>query len=120
MGPINLFVYGTLKRDQRNHRYLKGQHFLGEARTLPRYRLFVCGGFPGLVDDPTSGVAVRGEVWAVDAATLARIDVLEGAPVLFSRRPVDLADFAATASAYFYEGDASARADCGDCWPPPR
>jgi gamma-glutamylcyclotransferase (GGCT)/AIG2-like uncharacterized protein YtfP len=58
----HLFVYGTLKRGQRNHRLIADQRFLGEATTEPRYRVFDLGPYPGLVIDETNGVAVLGEL----------------------------------------------------------
>ena len=44
-----LFVYGTLQRGQRNQRLLRGQRFLGVARTVPRYRLYDAGAYPAFV-----------------------------------------------------------------------
>src|SRR5690242_2147493 len=89
-----VFVYGTLKRGQRNHRLLAGQHFEGEAATRPLYRLYDLGRYPCLVEDPANGLAVCGEVWSVDQATLRRLDELEGVPVLFSRKDIALAGVA--------------------------
>jgi len=34
-----IFVYGTLKRGGRNHHFMAGQQFVGEARTAPGYTL---------------------------------------------------------------------------------
>ena len=55
----------------------------------------------------------------MDDEALRKIDVLEDAPVLYTRREVALADFVGTAWAYFYNGEVSGDKDCGDCWPPP-
>jgi gamma-glutamylcyclotransferase (GGCT)/AIG2-like uncharacterized protein YtfP len=112
-----LFFYGTLKRGGRNHHFLAGQTFLGEAHTLPRYRLYDLGPHPALVE-AEHGAVVRGEVWAVDAATLARLDEFEGVPDWFDRRPIQLADAPAGAEAYFYRGDVTSGRDCGGVWPP--
>ena len=75
MARTTLFVYGSLKRGQCNHGYLAGQEFLTAARTLPYYRLYLRGGFACLVEDPTNGLAVHGEVWRVDdeAANVVRL-----------------------------------------------
>ena len=76
---MKLFVYGTLKRGCSNHDWMRGQTFLAEGITLPDYRLFDLGGYPGLVRAAQGeGVAVSGEVWEVDAEGLRRLDVLEG------------------------------------------
>jgi len=117
MSTLNLFVYGTLKRGLRNHRLLAGQEFIREAVTLPHYRLFDRGAYPCLVEDFQAGVAVRGELWRIDTLILPRLDELEGAPRLFSRRAIAIEDFPGQVHAYFYNGDVSAYRDCGPAWP---
>lgn len=73
-----LFLYGTLKRGGSNHRFMAGQRFVGTAATQPCYSLFDLGGYPGMVGaSPGAGRSIDGEVWEVDAAALARLDVLE-------------------------------------------
>ncbi|HEY0968887.1 MAG TPA: gamma-glutamylcyclotransferase family protein [Opitutaceae bacterium] len=74
----HLFVYGTLKRGCSNHAQMAGQRFVTEARTIPGYRLFDVGGFPGLIAWPHDRDGVTGEIWAVDDAALARLDRFEG------------------------------------------
>jgi gamma-glutamylcyclotransferase (GGCT)/AIG2-like uncharacterized protein YtfP len=86
--PELVFVYGTLKRGHGNHHWLAGAPFLGQA-LLPDVVLHDLGPFPMAV--PGEGV-VRGEVYAVDAAGLARLDRLEGYPRLYDRRALPLAD----------------------------
>lgn len=86
--PELVFVYGTLKRGHGNHHWLLEAPFLGEA-VLPEVVLHDLGPFPMAV--PGEGV-VRGEVYGVDAAGLARLDRLEGYPRLYDRRPLPLAD----------------------------
>ena len=112
-----VFVYGTLKRGGRNHHLLAGQEFLGEARTLPRYRLYDKGPYPCLVEEPGHGRAVEGELWRVDEPTLARLDRLEGAPNLFDRRAVSLEGFTGPVVTYVYQGDVSRMKDGGPRWP---
>src|SRR5207302_67039 len=87
-----LFVYGTLKTGQKSNHLLAGQEFVGPARTLPLYRLHLVDWFAGLVPDRAGGVAVHGELWAVDDATLDLLDEYEGAPGLFAREAVAVAD----------------------------
>jgi gamma-glutamylcyclotransferase (GGCT)/AIG2-like uncharacterized protein YtfP len=87
-----VFVYGTLKRGGRNHQYLAGQQFLGEAHTAPGYTLYSLGEFPGMVRATGAGQHVTGEVWAVDDACLRELDALEGvAEGLYERVLVALA-----------------------------
>ena len=79
MSSTLVFVYGTLKRGLSNHGWLRGQTFVGEARTVPRYRIFDLGGYPGMVlADEGEGGAIEGEVWAVDEEGLRGLDRLEG------------------------------------------
>jgi gamma-glutamylaminecyclotransferase len=75
-----VFVYGTLKRGFPNHaRFLGGARRLGEFQTVEAFP-FVLNGrrcSPCLIDRPGAGQTVQGEVYAVDAATLAALDRLE-------------------------------------------
>ena len=114
-----IFVYGTLKRGGLNHHYLAGQDFSGEARTAPGRRLFDLGGFPGLVARPEDTEGVVGEVWSVDDACLAGLDVLESIDENFYRRETValLPPFAGqTVEAYVYPHDVAGRAEIGAVW----
>ena len=87
-----VFVYGTLKRDGRNHRFLAGQQFLGAACTPPGFTLFSLGKYPGMMRAPDDTAGVTGELWAVDDACLKQLDELEGvAEGLYERVTVRLA-----------------------------
>ena len=86
-----LFVYGTLKRGCRNHHHLAGQVFVGVARTVPGYRLYDLGGYPGIAPSAADQEGVLGEVWSVDAAALQRLDAFEGVHEgLYRREPLAL------------------------------
>jgi len=114
-----VFVYGTLKRGCCNHHYLDGQAFLGAARTAPGFELFDLGGHPGMVARPGGPTCVGGEVWAVDAACLERLDVLEGtAEGIYRRGAVPLpGPFAERGvEAYFYLGNVLDRRPMGSDW----
>ncbi len=87
-----LFVYGTLKRGSANHGQMAGQRFVAEARTIPGYRLFDVGGYPGLVVWPADREGVTGEIWLVSPAALLRLDRFEGVSEgLYRRETVALA-----------------------------
>ena len=87
-----LFVYGTLKRGGANHGQMAGQRFVAEARTIPGYRLFDVGGYPGLVVLPADREGVTGEIWLVSPAALLRLDRFEGVSEgLYRRETVALA-----------------------------
>jgi gamma-glutamylcyclotransferase (GGCT)/AIG2-like uncharacterized protein YtfP len=116
-----VFVYGTLKRGGSNHPYLAGQRFLGPARTTAGFTLFSLGGFPGLVADATDHDGVTGELWAVDAACLNRLDILEGVDEgLYAREPAPLApphDRLSPGVYYYrYLGQVSDRPHLGPVW----
>lgn len=72
-----VFVYGTLKRGYRNHRFLKAATFVGEAHTLTSYRM-LDGRFPVLRDAGPGCMQISGEVYDVDEETLSALDDLEG------------------------------------------
>lgn len=120
-----LFLYGTLKRGQRNHFRMAGQQFVGPARTLPHYRLYDCGPYPGLVHDLKNGVSVTGEFWQVDDEALRRLDEFEGAPLPdkadpeaeFVRDLVQVEGHPGPIFAYYYRRDVSRLRDCGESWP---
>jgi gamma-glutamylcyclotransferase (GGCT)/AIG2-like uncharacterized protein YtfP len=114
-----VFVYGTLKRGGSNHHHLNGQKFLGEARTAPGFRLYDLGGFPGMIARRDDREGVFGEVWAVAADALARLDELEGlAEGVYTREPVPLLPPFSTppVDAYFYAGSVTGRRDLGAVW----
>src|SRR5271170_6537591 len=111
-----LFVYGTLKRGQRNHHYLAGQEFVGTDRTAPLYRLFDCGPYPALVEFPKNGTAIEGELWRIDDETLQQIQRLEESPKLYRMHSVAIAGWPA-ARTYIYQKSIEGLRDCGSSWP---
>jgi len=114
---VTLFVYGTLKRGCRNHGALRGAEFLGEAATGPAYLLVNCGTYPGLVraQNGQAGVAVRGELYCVDAALLTELDRFEDVPAEYVRETILLGD-GSEAQAYFYALPVAALEVLGDEW----
>jgi len=95
-----VFVYGTLKRGNGNHRLLKSSRFISTVGTKKTFMMFG-GGFP-LCREPVdndnhyhAGV-VKGELFAVDDATLARLDRLEGHPNFYERRVTEIEEFLAS------------------------
>jgi len=86
-----LFVYGTLKRGCKSNHLLCRHAFLGEARTVPGYRLHRLDGYPGLVPHPDALEGVRGEVWLIDDHGIRELDAFEGvAEGLYRRESVGL------------------------------
>ena len=85
-----VFVYGTLLFGERNHRHLVGARLVGEVRTQPAFQLHDLGAYPGLIAGGEH--AIVGEVYAVDEATLAALDRLEGTPDFYRRVSIVLVD----------------------------
>lgn len=104
-GLARVFVYGTLMRGERNHCFLEGATFCGTAATEPRHRLLDLGAFPAMVAGGRASVA--GEIYDVDAGTLAALDRLEGHPGFYRRTAVRLLD-GGTAEAYLMPGTKAA------------
>ena len=119
MGRTVLFFYGTLKSGEQSNYLLADQEFVGPARTVPLYRLYGIGWHPGLVLDRASGLAIQGELWAVDDAILARLDEYEGTPDYFRREAIAIADHFGEVQAYFYNGTVPPDAPSGGHWPLP-
>jgi gamma-glutamylcyclotransferase (GGCT)/AIG2-like uncharacterized protein YtfP len=83
-----VFVYGTLKRGEKNHHWLEGASWQGEAE-LNGVVLHDLGPFPMAVIG--EGKAI-GEVYAVEVSGLARLDELEAYPRLYDRQALSLSD----------------------------
>ncbi|QDE95989.1 gamma-glutamylcyclotransferase family protein [Myxococcus xanthus] len=89
--PTRVFVYGTLLAGLPNHHHLRGARLLGPARTHASFALYDYGPFPALASGGRH--AVEGEVYEVDALTLAALDRLEGHPRFYQRTPIALDGF---------------------------
>jgi gamma-glutamylaminecyclotransferase len=87
---VQVMVYGTLMRGERNHRQMTGARFVREARTSARFTLVDRGAFPALLQE--GATSVRGELYEVTLEHLARLDWFEGVPRLYERRTIRLAD----------------------------
>lgn len=117
--PRPLFVYGTLKRGFCNHPFLAGQKFIGPGRTVPGYRLYNLGGFPGMVAVSDDRYGVSGEIWLVDDACLTELDYLEGVDQgLYRREPVPLLKpyDSQVIETYLYALSVDGRPSAGNQW----
>ncbi len=85
-----LFVYGTLKRGQRNHGLMRKARFLGEAVAVPLYTLLDLSPFPGMI--PGGTTAVHGELYEVGPDLLVRLDRHEGVPRFYIRISIQMED----------------------------
>ena len=111
-----LFLYGSLKRGYSNHWRIAGQDYLGEAVTAPHYRILNLGMYPGMVRDDVTGLAVKGEMWAVDDHCLKALDEYEQAEGLWQRRPVAVVGHVGV-EAYLWVGEVPAGVTSGAEWP---
>ena len=114
-----VFVYGTLKHGGRNHRFMAGQQFLGDARTPPGFTLYSLGKYPGMVRAPDDTAGVTGELWAVDDAGLEQLDELEQLDKgLYERVTINLAPpFAAEpVETYLYLRNLTGKSALGSEW----
>lgn len=72
-----IFVYGTLKRGNFLSYCLEQAEFLGEARTVrEEFRMFCNGHYP-LVTSCERGYCISGELYRVNADSLALLDRVE-------------------------------------------
>lgn len=83
-----VFVYGTLKKGQGNHRLLTGAEYIGKD-SLKNHVIYSLGGFPGMT---VGDGQVQGEVYEVDEVILGALDILEGHPRFYERREVTTDD----------------------------
>jgi len=100
--PLLLFVYGTLKRGERNHLLLMGEKYLGDTGTSPDYLLVDLGHYPGMVEKPQEGFSVQGELFEIPYKLIIELDKIEDAPFLFNLELITLAD-GSKAFAYLYK-----------------
>ncbi|KAF7669207.1 hypothetical protein LDENG_00233350 [Lucifuga dentata] len=88
----HIFVYGTLKKGQPNnyHMFDKANgkaEYLGSACTTEKYPLVIAGKYniPFLLNIPSQGHRVQGEIYKVDEQMLKFLDDFESVPSLYQR-----------------------------------
>lgn len=86
--PNLVFVYGSLMHGYGNHNLLvrHGAEFVGEDYLRTGFTMLDVGAYPGVIDSGEQ--AIFGELYRVDDATLADLDILEGAPNYYHRKRV--------------------------------
>ena len=86
-----LFVNGTLMRGLTLNGNLEGAVFLGEARTVPEYRLYSIGDVhPGMYRVGEGGISVPGEIYEMSDEIWAKVEA--GEPPGLYCGPVELDD----------------------------
>ncbi|CAN9498079.1 unnamed protein product [Ophioblennius macclurei] len=92
-----VFVYGTLKNGQPNHyRMFDGANgqaeFLASALTTQRFPLVIATkhNIPFLLNIPSEGNRIHGEIYRVDEQMLKFLDNFESVPTMYQRHQVEL------------------------------
>lgn len=111
-----LFVYGTLKRGHCRSSLLSSQKFISNIKTESNYKIFNCGGFPGLVSNQEG--CVEGELWEVSEDYIEYLDHVEGSPYLYKLEPVKVSSVVPVDNvfSYFWQKSIVGLDDCGPIW----
>ncbi|RWS05940.1 gamma-glutamylaminecyclotransferase B-like protein, partial [Dinothrombium tinctorium] len=97
-----VFVYGTLKTNQPNHKYLMDESsgkakLVCKARTKDKWPLVIASKYniPYLLLEKGKGHQVFGEVYLVDETKFAFLDEFESYPAYYTRlkTPVEAVDY---------------------------
>ena len=77
-----VFVYGTLMKDESNHHFLRNSTFI-EAVIIKGYDMYNVGYFPAII--PGENIVI-GELYEVPVTDMPSIDMLEGEGSLYIRK----------------------------------
>ncbi len=86
--PAPVFVYGSLRRGEYNHRLLAGAEYGGEAR-VQGFALYSLGAYPMAI---AGRGCLVGELYHCTPALLRQLDRLEEHPHVYQRQWVALTD----------------------------
>ena len=78
-----VFVYGTLKRGQRNFSFLRGAKFYGHHVTESIFSMYEFNDYPAVCRDGMH--AIVGEVYGIDNRRFRTLDDLEWYPRFYQR-----------------------------------
>lgn len=92
-----VFVYGTLKFNQPNHHWLTDHangvsFFISNGKTSDKYPFVIATRYniPFLVERPSVGNVINGEVYEVNEKMLGKLDELEQHPVYYLRKQINI------------------------------
>jgi len=98
-----VFVYGSLKKDFKFHYLLENRSiFIGNAKTIEKYSLFRYKNFdfPYMNSIPSS--VIHGELYKIDKKTLKDLDLLEGYPIFYNRKQIQVISNGSNYLSYVY------------------
>jgi gamma-glutamylaminecyclotransferase len=81
---MKIFVYGSLKKNFGNNRFLINSNFISNAYIEGKYKMINLGSFPGVLKS-NNIKKIFGEVYEVNNNVLSNIDALEGNPTFYKR-----------------------------------
>jgi gamma-glutamylaminecyclotransferase len=108
----NIAVYGTLKKGFGNHGLVRDSEFIGSGETEKEYTMYRHG-IP-FVKSTEKTSKIKVEIYSVNEKDLIRVDLLEGHPDWYQRKPVTVVldnGFTVDAELYFYDSSISPRAE---------
>ena len=82
-----VFVYGTLKRGQRNYHFLRDAEFVGEFITRSVYSMYEFEDYPAVCLHGEH--AIEGEIFLVTDHKFRMLDDLEWYPYFYQRIEID-------------------------------
>ena len=87
-----VFVYGTLKRGEGNHRVMERADgkFLDEVTADAPLVMWSLGGFPAVAFSDKGNKPVTGELYEVAEDNMWPLDVLEGYPDFYNRTQISV------------------------------
>jgi gamma-glutamylaminecyclotransferase len=78
-----VFVYGTLKRGQRNYRFLQAAEFVGTFSTDAIFSMYAFDDYPAVCEQGRH--AIQGEIYHVSNPQFRVLDELERYPDFYQR-----------------------------------
>lgn len=99
---VKLFVYGTLKKNCKNHYLIESCEFISNASTVDKFALIKHkkGEFPCLIESPVFNII--GEMFLVEDKKILELDYFEGAPEYFFRKKISVLTDSGIDEAFVY------------------
>ncbi len=82
-----VFVYGTLKRGQRNHGFVQAGEFVGNHQTEAVFSMYEFDDYPAVTEFGKDSIG--GELYRVNRAQFRKLDELEWYPRFYQRIKIE-------------------------------